>query len=234
MKIIITFLILLYTYISFGQIEIKVEKVRPDSVTVQFPEDMQVKVGKEYEFIYKTDIQVTDSLRESLGNQFLYDGLTVNQTFKHYERGIKVTSSKHNELKNTYTVGENMFYLKGTDKWKVKIDGKYISRYNGSDIKSNSVVEIEIQSDNYNLSKAKYHGPIIVYWLDNHSSFRRFEFNGEKIKIDLSKYPKFIKGLNKNEKHNAIVILLPQVKVKRKKLFKDEQESRMYIMRYVE
>jgi hypothetical protein len=234
MRILLTFLTLLTYSLSFGQIEIKVQKIRPDSISIEFPKDMQIKVGREYEFVYKTNVQLSDSLRESLSNEILYDGLKVKKTFDHCERGINITSKIKNEVKNTYDVGQNIFYINGTNKWKVKIDGKYISRYISNDIKPNSVIEIEIQSDNYDLSKAKYQEPVVFFWLANHSSFEKFEFNGKKITVDLSKYPDFINGLNKNEKHNAVVILLPQVKVKRKKLFSDEQKKRMYIMRYVE
>ncbi len=234
MRILLTFLILsIYNY-SFGQIEIEVTKISTDSVSVKFPTNMKINVGTEYEFIYKTNVQLSDSLKESLSNEYLYDGLKVTKTFDHYERGINIKSKIKNEVKNTYDVGYNMFYINGTDKWKVKIDGKYISRYISNDIRPNSVIEIEIQSDNYDLSKAKYEEPVVFFWIANHSSFEKFEFNGEKITVDLSKYPDFINGLNKNEKHNAIVILLPQVKVKRKKLFSDKQKKRMYIMRYVE
>jgi hypothetical protein len=233
MRITLSLLILLTSSLAFGQIEIKISKIKSDSVSVQFPENMEIEVGTEYEFIYKTNVQLSDSLKESLSYQYLYDGLTVKTTFDHYERGINITSKVKNEIKNTFDVGHNMFYINGTEKWKVKIDGQYISRYISNDIRSNSIVEIEIQSDNYDLSKAKYQDPVVLFWMANQSSFERFEFNGNKICIDLSKYPDFIKGLNKSEKHNAIVILLPQVKVKRKKLFSDEQQKRMYIMRYV-
>ena len=234
MRILFTFLVILFiSSLSFGQIEIKVSKIKSDSVSVQFPENMKIKVGTEYEFIYKTNVQLSDSLKESLSNQFLYDGLKVKATFDHYERGINIKSKVKNEIINTFDVGHNMFYIDGTEKWKVKIDGQYISRYISNDITSNSIIEIEIQSDNYDLSKAKYQEPVVLFWLKNKSSLEKFEFNGNKIRIDLSKYPDFIDGLNKSEKHNAIVILLPQVLVKRKELFSDEQKKRMYIMRYV-
>lgn len=226
-------MILLSSLLTYGQIEIKVSKIKSDSVSIQFPENMKIKVGTEYEFIYKTNVQLSDSLKESLSYQYLHDGLKVKAKIDHYERGINITSKVKNETKNTYDVGHNMFYIDGTEKWKVKIDGQYISRYISNDIKSNSIVEIELQSDNYDLSKAKYQEPIILFWMANQSSYEKFEFNGSKVRIDLSKHPDFINGLNKNEKHNAIVILLPQVKVKRKKLFSDEQKKRMYIMRYV-
>lgn len=228
-------LLTLFTYsISYGQIEISVTKITPDSVSVKFPENIKIKAGTEYDFVYKTNVQLSDSLKESLSYQYLYDGLKVTKKFDHYERGINIKSNVKNELKNTYDVGYNMFYINGTEKWKVKIDGEYISRYISNDIKPNSVVEIEIQSDNYDLSKAKYKESIIFYWIANKTSFEKFEFTGNRLVIDLSNYPDFINGQNRAEKHNAIVILLPQVKVKRKKLFSDEQKRRMYIMRYVE
>ena len=234
MRITLNILILLAYSISYGQIEINVTQITRDSVSIQFPENMKIKVGTEYDFVYRTNVQLSDSLKESLSNQYLYDGLKVSKSFDHYERGINIKSKVKNEQKNTYDVGDKMFYINGTEKWKVKIDGEYLSRYISNDIRPNSVVEIEIQSDNYDLTKAKYQEPVVLFWMANKSSFEKFEFNGNKIRIDLSEYKNFMNGLNKTEKHNAIVILLPQVKVKRKKLFSDEQKKRMYIMRYVE
>ncbi len=218
---------------SFSQIKIIVTKISTDSVTVQFPNDMKIEIGKEYTFEYQTNVKVSDSLKEGLSEQILYDGLTVKKSFYHYEYGINITSKHKNINKNTYDVGDNMFYISGTEKWKIKLDGKYLSRYVPNDIHKSSKIEIELQSDNFDLSKAKYEEPIILYWIKNQHIFRKFNFNGAKISIDLNDFEEFMEGYNREEKFNHIAILLPQVKVKNKKLFSDEQKKRMYILRLV-
>jgi hypothetical protein len=233
MRIILITLTLIASSISYGQIEISVVKITPDSVLVQFPKNMKIKAGTEYEFIYKTNVKLSDSLKESLSFKYLYDGLKVKKSFEHYERGIYIKSKVKNELKNTFDVGHNMFYVEGTEKFKIKIDGQYISNSIPNVVRPNSIVEIEIQSDNYDLSKAEYQEPVVLQWLADPSRSEKYEFDGNKLRIDISKFGPFMSILTKAKKHNAIVILLPQVKVKGKKLFSDEKMKRMYIIKYV-
>lgn len=233
MKRTFTILILIYSMACFSQIKINVIKISTDSISIIFPYDMKIEVGKEYTFEYQTNVKVSDNLKEGLSEQILYDGLIVKKSFDHYEYGINITSKNKNINKNTYDVGDNMFYISGTEKWKIKLDGKYLSRNVPNDIHKNSKIEIELQSDNFDLSKAKYDEPIILYWMRNQQVFKKINFNGTKISIDLNDFEEFMKGYNYDEKFNHIVILLPQVKVENKKLFSDEQKKRVYILRFV-
>lgn len=224
---------MLYTAFSFGQIKINVTKISNDSVKITFPENMKIDFEKEYTFEYSTDVKLSDSLTEGLSQQLLYDGLKITKSFNHYEYGINITSKIKNTKKNTRDVGSAMFYVDGTEKWKVKLDNNYISRYIPNDIFNDSKIEIEIQSDNYDLKKAKYSDPVILYWMQNQKVFRKFDFDGSKISINLEDDDDFMKGYNKNEKFNHLVILLPQVTVKNSKLFSDEQKKRIYIVRFI-
>jgi hypothetical protein len=233
MKKTFSILIFLYSTFSFGQIQINVTKISNDSVKITFPENMKIDFEKEYVFEYKTNVKLSDSLTEGLSQQILYDGLKVTKSFNHYEYGINITSKVKNKKKNTYDVGCAMFYINGTEKWKVKLGTNYISRYFPNDIFSNSKIEIEIQSDNYDLKNAKYSDSVILFWMQNKTVFKKFDFDGTKISINLEDYTDFMEGYNKNEKYNHIVILLPQVTVKNHKFFSDEQKKRMYILRFV-
>ena len=231
----IVFFLFLIHSLSYGQIEIKVQKTETDTISIQFPNNMKIKIGTEYEFIYRTNIQISDSLKESLGGQYLHEGLQVTKAFNHYERGILITTKDfENEIRMNHIVGHSMFFLDGTNKWKVKLDGNYISRNIPNDIRQNSVIEIEIQSDNYELTNINYQKPAALLWLHNNSVSEKFEFHGEHLKIDLSEYPDFISEAKNCEKYSTLVLLLPQVTLDNHKLFSDKPMHRMYFMRFVD
>lgn len=226
------FLVIFFSLNAFCQIEVVVTKINQDSVTIEFPANMNLEIGQEYQFVFKTNIVTSDSIKESFSYSYLYDGLKVSKKMTHYEQGFNV-SAKYRTKRNSYDIGKAMFYVNGTNKWKVSINGQAISRYNSNDITSISTIDIELQSDKEDIASAKYEGPITLYWLRNPNIQIPITLEGNKMHIELTEYTEFMKGYNKAEKYNHLVIALPQVKVKRTKLFSDKQDERMYIMRFL-
>jgi hypothetical protein len=204
---------------SVGQIEINVIKNSNDSFTVSFPQNFNLDINKTYEFQFTTNLILADSVMESFTHQYIYNGLKVKKTIDHYELGFYIQPKGLVKY-----FGKNIFYINGTNKWKINLDGQYVSRYYPFDIRENSIIDIELQSDSFDISNAQFADKIIMYWRQNQKKFESFTLQGNKLRINLEDYKQFLQGMNKSEKYNHIVLLLPQVKVKNSNLFKEEEK----------
>jgi hypothetical protein len=220
------FISLLTTQVLLGQISVQVTKDAQDSLMVSFPENLKLEMTKTYEFVFNTNVTLQDSVSEGFTHQYLYDGLKVSVKIEHYELGFFLRHKKKEEFLAT-----SIFYITGTSKWKFNLDGQYVSRYYPFDITDTSVIDIELQSDLYDISKAQYDYPAVMYWTSNQRVHEKLFFQGNKIHIDLTEYRQFFKGMKRSGTYDNICFLLPQVNVDGEKLFKDEQKYRCYYFR---
>jgi hypothetical protein len=223
---IITFILLLVGQFICCQIQIDVTKNADDSLMVSFPDNLQLETGKKYEFIFNTNVTLTDSVTEGFTHQYVYNGLKVSVTINHYELGFFLRQRNKEAFLAT-----SIFYINGTSKWKFNLDGQYVSRYYPFDITDTSVIDIELQSDIYDISSAQYDYPAVMYWTSDQSKHEKLFFQGNRIHIDLAEYRRFFRGMKKSGTYDNICFLLPQVKVDGEKLFKDEQKYRCYYFR---
>jgi hypothetical protein len=220
------FISLLTAHLLFGQISVQVTKDANDSLMVSFPENLKLEMNETYEFVFNTNVTLQDSITEGFTRQYLYNGLKVSLHINHYELGFFLLQKNREEFLAT-----SIFYINGTSKWKFNLDGQYVSRYYPFDITDTSVIDIELQSDLHDISKAQYDYPAVMYWTSNQRVHENLFFQGNKIHIDLAEYRQFFKGMKRSGTYDNICFLLPQVNVDGEKLFKAEQQYRCYYFR---
>lgn len=220
-------LFLLLSSRLFGQMEVRINKVSDDSIEVVFPENMNLEMGKNYEFIYRTNITKKDRLYENFEGELLYDGKRVSFNFNYHEFGFDV--SRKIQKGTSKILIQKMIYIKGT-KFVVRLDDRLITRYEVNKLNRSTKISIELVSDTKDVKDIEVGKPILIYWMNNPGVNRKIMLmNDNKAYFDLSKDPLFVKGRSKDET-DAVVIALPQVYMYLSPLLAERFIERTYIV----
>lgn len=218
------FTLVISTQWLFSQIEVKITKVSTDSFDIEFPSNMDLEMGKNYQFVFKTNFSEKEGYKENFTDELLYDGLVVNTDFNYHEFGFSVYSSPKKDHSDIHD--SKMIYIKGT-RYIVKIDGVEISRYNPNSITPKSSIAIELFSNTEDVKNLVVNEPVILSWMGNNSYTITNSLANEKASFDLIKEKQFKKGST-----GVILLLLPQVYKDGNELLPKNDQERMYLISY--
>ncbi|NNV56063.1 hypothetical protein [Limnovirga soli] len=215
---------------TIAQIEIKITKFNKDSFDIEFPKDAQLEMNKTYQFILKTNITEEDNLYDNISDTKIKNDKIIQHVFNYHEFSFDI--AKYNRKKEATILAHKIIFIKGT-KYIVKLDGKTITRHEPNNVTPNSKFEIELTSETEDVNSLKVSEPVILYWMNNQSSFKKIELVNLKASVDLSNESN-LKNAKTNQKFNYLILLLPQVSNGKTQLLSESQQERMYIMMYKE
>lgn len=212
-------------YLGYSQIELNINLIDQDSVSIYFSNAPEFEMNINYKFIIKSNITDSDSIYLNLNGEFVKDGITFEKTFDYHRYDI-VTTNKKDESRT-----EKTLKIKGI-RFKVVIDGQEINRFEPNKIQKKSRVQIELESDLYDITKLTIADPVIFSWMQNQKSFEKRPLVQNRLNIKLSELKKHRKGFTESIKWNHVIIMLPQVYYKGVPVLAKKQQARMQILKF--
>ena len=228
-RLLLTILISTLSLVGYGQIQLNLTKIDSDSVEISFSGEPDLEMNKTYDFIIKTNINKSDSLYLNLIDGLIEDNIEFKKSFNYHLYDISVTRKPKPD--HAVHVANRLIQIKGT-RFRVKIDGVEISRYNPNNIKGDSKVEIELISDIYDLNELTVKDPVIFTWMQNKSVFEKVELNSNKLSVNLKELKVHKTGFTKDAKYNHVMIVLPQVHHNGIPVLAESQQERMQILKF--